>query len=263
MGSLYILERTDGNRRGNVRRAEGRYLLDAPHRDRSYGYPLGIIRSPAADTVMAYTLMAYTVMAYTVMAYTVMAYTGMASIVMVSTVMATIMMADGYPSASFAAPRPIHRPRPWRACLERENASALRPSGDSLVALRICRDLWRTQHADDGGVFGELMGAFAPANLLRRPILAEYAAMLFQSVDHAEPPTNHAEPPTTSEGQRPRAATVSQRAMSAAEWPTERPTAELSRLAMEAVRLSILVTSAYWFLEPYEGIKMYSVSTTF
>ena len=82
------MERTDGNRRGNVRRAEGRYLLDAPHRDRSYGYPLGIIRSPSADTVMAYTVMAYTVMAYTVMAYTVMTYTVMASIVMVSTVMA-------------------------------------------------------------------------------------------------------------------------------------------------------------------------------
>ena len=61
-------------------------------------------------------------------------------------------------------------------------------SGDSLVALKICKRLWR-HHQDrraagspdgraEGGEFGELMGSFGPVNLLTTPALSEYAAML-------------------------------------------------------------------------------------
>ena len=56
-------------------------------------------------------------------------------------------------------------------------------SGDSLVALKICTRLWRHQQQCtasrvDGGVFGELMGAFSPVHLLATPVLSEYAARL-------------------------------------------------------------------------------------
>ena len=56
-------------------------------------------------------------------------------------------------------------------------------SGDSLVALKICTRLWRHQQQctasrADGGVFGELMGAFSPVHLLATPVLREYAARL-------------------------------------------------------------------------------------
>ena len=60
-------------------------------------------------------------------------------------------------------------------------------SGDSLTALKICGRLWRHQTAgrEEGGAFGELMGAFAPAHLMGTPILSEYALMLQAAVSAA------------------------------------------------------------------------------
>ncbi|KAJ3139894.1 hypothetical protein HDU90_008792 [Geranomyces variabilis] len=54
--------------------------------------------------------------------------------------------------------------------------------GDSLAALRVCKQManaHRREGAGDDGVFGELLGVLAPAELLKRPRLGDYARYLY------------------------------------------------------------------------------------
>ncbi|KAJ3333472.1 hypothetical protein HDU76_007686 [Blyttiomyces sp. JEL0837] len=69
--------------------------------------------------------------------------------------------------------------------------------GDSLKAVRVCNrlaDLWKEKQQgggkldgggdndEDGGEFGEQMGTFGPAEMVKRPLLRDYAAFLRNSV---------------------------------------------------------------------------------
>ncbi|KAJ3169440.1 hypothetical protein HDU87_000611 [Geranomyces variabilis] len=54
--------------------------------------------------------------------------------------------------------------------------------GDSLAALRVCKQVanaYRREGTADEGLFGELLGVLAPAELLKRPTLGQYARYLY------------------------------------------------------------------------------------
>ncbi|KAI8921913.1 hypothetical protein DFJ77DRAFT_3476 [Powellomyces hirtus] len=76
--------------------------------------------------------------------------------------------------------------------------------GDSLAALRVCRKIscMQGKKGEDtavdefGNVFGELLGVLGPAELLKRPILREFAQYLQESFGDISPPSEERVPLT-------------------------------------------------------------------
>ncbi|KAJ3179747.1 hypothetical protein HDU85_004746 [Gaertneriomyces sp. JEL0708] len=94
--------------------------------------------------------------------------------------------------------------RVWSEMLQgriRRSDHFLERGGDSLTALKVCQVLAREFRSKQQssvealdqceGVFGELLGALAPGELLKRPMLEDYAAYLHESLGPVEANAGH------------------------------------------------------------------------